>query len=385
MGSLNLFRKRIISSHKEDSREKICLWVVFILSTFFVFFIYFFPGKKQSKLEKKMQEAALIMMEALEAVKDCRTASGIPLDHEIDPNLTGIIGIKYSPITTTLGQLEAKRTTTNPNFAALIVYLLHQAGAAAGDEVAVGASASFPSLILAVLSAAKAMKIKPLSIYSLGASQWGANIPEMNWLRIHFCLIKTGIFDFEPIAISLGGEKDTARGMSDEGKVFLLEEIKTSGIHFIQEPDLKRNIQERQRLYRDFSKNPKGIKAFINIGGNYANLGADSAVLEIKPGLVMKDIRISSSRKGMIFFMLEKGIPVIHLLNIKGICRRYGLLWDPVPLPPPGESLLFKRIRLRGSFFRKISVFYLVSVLLALAASLRPKKITKADKKSVIY
>ncbi|MFW6161100.1 MAG: hypothetical protein ACOC57_08170, partial [Acidobacteriota bacterium] len=70
MSSSNLYWKRIISSHKEDSRKKIYLWIVFILSTFFVFSIHFYPGKKQAKLEKEMQEAALTMMEALEAVKD---------------------------------------------------------------------------------------------------------------------------------------------------------------------------------------------------------------------------------------------------------------------------------------------------------------------------
>ncbi len=374
MRKFNVFRRRIICSCKEDSRRKIHLSIVFVLSIFFIFWVYFFPGERQEKLAKEMRLAALTMAEALESVKKCRIIKEIPLEPEVDPNLTGIIGIKHSSITTTLGQLEAKRTTSNPNFAALMVYLFHRAGVTAGDEVVIGASASFPSLILAVLSAAKAMKVKPLSIYSLGASQWGANIPEMNWLKIYSCLRKAGIFDFEPVAVSLGGEKDTAGGISEEGKAFLLEEIKKSEIPFIQEPDLKRNIQERLRLYRYFSKNPDGIKAFVNIGGSYANLGTDSAVLEIKPGLVEPDIPTASLRKGMIFSMMEQGIPVIHLLYIKGLCRQYGLLWDPLPLPRPGESLLFKRILYRGTFFKMISGFYLALVLLILAASFWPKK-----------
>ena len=36
--------------------------------------------------------------------------------------------------------------------------------------------------------------------------------------------------------------------------------------------------------------------------------------------------------------MSARGVPVIHLLHIAGLCRRYGLPWDPRPLPDPGEG-----------------------------------------------
>ena len=35
--------------------------------------------------------------------------------------------------------------------------------------------------------------------------------------------------------------------------------------------------------------------------------------------------------------MAARGVPVIHLLYVKGLADRYGLPWDPVPLPGPGE------------------------------------------------
>ena len=36
--------------------------------------------------------------------------------------------------------------------------------------------------------------------------------------------------------------------------------------------------------------------------------------------------------------MRAAGVPVIHLLYIRGLAQRYGIPWDPVPLPTPGAS-----------------------------------------------
>ena len=41
--------------------------------------------------------------------------------------------------------------------------------------------------------------------------------------------------------------------------------------------------------------------------------------------------------------MASRGVPVIHLLNIKGLAAAHGLPWDPSPLPQPGEGDLYAR------------------------------------------
>ena len=128
----------------------------------------------------EMLEASRLMARATRAVGECRDAKGIRLDPEADPNGTGLIGLERSPITTSLGSLEAKRTAANPNFAGLVAALLRAAGVRAGDAVAVGASSSFPAFIIAALSAAEAMDVEPIVISSLGSSEWGANIPEFH-------------------------------------------------------------------------------------------------------------------------------------------------------------------------------------------------------------
>ncbi len=116
-----------------------------------------FPGDADVTLR-----AARIMGQAVHAIAAERERSGNSFEPSSDPNRTGLVGPQDSPLVTTVGELEAKRTTTNPNMAGLIVLLLRQAGVKAGDSVAIGSSGSFPALLVASLAAAKAMDVQPV-------------------------------------------------------------------------------------------------------------------------------------------------------------------------------------------------------------------------------
>lgn len=87
-----------------------------------------------------------------------------------------LLGVEYTPITTTLGAEEAKRLAQNPNFAAVAVELLAKSGVEPGDKVAVNLSASFPALNVAVLAAVDALKAEPVIVSSVGASTWGLTV-----------------------------------------------------------------------------------------------------------------------------------------------------------------------------------------------------------------
>ncbi|MFC2165724.1 poly-gamma-glutamate system protein [Acidobacteriota bacterium] len=310
--------------------------VLFLLSILFITLIKIIPDTSRSSLRMKMIKASRIMAEATETLNKCRKSKGIPTFKD-DVNETGLVGVEHSIITTSVGRLEAKRTSTNPNFAALLVFLLNECGVKEGDVIAVGASGSFPALIVATLSAAKAMALNPLVISSLGASQWGANRPDFHWLEMWRCLQAQNIFSVSPLAISIGGERDVGEDMDTEGRAHVLEEIRKSRFPLLSEPDLVRNIQSRMDLYRQ-GANGKEIKAFVNIGGSWANMGVDSSVLRVKPGLNRITELPSLETRGMIFAMAAESIPVVHLLYVRGLAQRYGLPWDPVPLPQPGEG-----------------------------------------------
>lgn len=339
--------------------------ILFCLSLLFFGLAKFLPSSGASKAEEEMVNASKVMAEAAAALNECSRKKGLYLDKKNDPNQTGLVGLEFSPITTSLGNLEAKRTTTNPNFAGLVVFLLKKAGVKRGDAIAVGASSSFPALVVAVLSAAKAMGLKPLVISSLGASQWGANNPDFHWLHMQDCLLGTGIFDTEAIALSLGGEKDTGEDMSSEGRSFFIEEVKKSGILFLHEPDLEKNVEAKMRLYEQKAGENR-IRAFINIGGSWSNMGEDSEVLKLKPGLARIRHFPRAERRGVLYAMASRKIPVIHLLYIKGLAERYGLAWDPVPLPKPGQGKMYQLIREKRPAFLFLAASYFLLVALVL-------------------
>ena len=331
------------------------------LSLAYFLLIRFLPFP-EAALRTEMTAASRLMAAAGAAIKDCRETLGVKVDRAIDPNGTGLIGLERSVITTSLGSLEAKRTTTNPNFAGLVVSLLHEAGARRGDAVAVGASSSFPALIVATLSAAKVMGLEPLVISSLGASEFGANIPAFNWIDMENCLRAAGVLDFRPIARAVGGDKDVGRDMSPKGRALLESRIRESGVPFLEESDLERNVEFRMKLYRE-GAGTRPIKTFVNIGGSWANMGTNAEVLKLRPGLASVVFVPPPAERGVLQAMAAEKIPVIHLLNIKGLCERYGLPWDPRPLPRPGEGPLFRRAAAGSWPSAALTVVYILAMI----------------------
>src|SRR5665648_151850 len=194
----------------------------------------------------EQMKAAQLMKTSLEVIKEERLKRNIPLDVKFDTNQTGIIGKEYTRLTTTLGNLAAKRTSTNPAFADLLVKYFKEANLKKGDVVAIGASGSFPGLILATLSAAKALELEPLLIYSIGSSEYGANIPEFTFVSMLDSLNKRNILTYHLLAISMGGYLDQAQGMFYPDSREIIEKIiQDSGAHFINLDSIEENIQYR--------------------------------------------------------------------------------------------------------------------------------------------
>ncbi len=310
----------------------------------------------------EMAAAARLMSDAISAVGDYRELLGVTtgqsIDEGLDPNRTGLIGPKLSPLFTTVGHLEAKRTTTNPDMAALLVHLLQKAGVETGDRIAIGASGSFPALLIASLSAARSLELQPVVIFSLGASSHGATDVDFNMLDLYRFLRRETGLTVAAEAVSLGGGDDIAGELEEETRQSLIVQIEESGIHFIHEPELRRNVAARMEIY--------GAPAvFINIGGSDANLGTSPVILDLEPGLNV-DIDLPPERqRGMVFEMAARGVPVIHLLNIRGLASRYGIPWDPVPLPLPGETKMFDAQQPGGLRLWLIATGYLVALAVA--------------------
>ncbi len=115
---------------------------LFVLSIAAVALVQHFGGVGPSYADE-MEKAADGMSRALAVTVAERGVGGPPLDPVHDVNRTGMIGGLFTSTTSTTGNLAAKRTTTNPDVAGLIVHLFREAGVRGGDYVAVGGSGSF--------------------------------------------------------------------------------------------------------------------------------------------------------------------------------------------------------------------------------------------------
>lgn len=285
-------------------------------------------------------KAARLALVAGNAIKARAIEKGLVIDAVNDPNLTGLIGQEYTDITTDRGLLEAKLTTTNPNFAAVIVGMLKDAGLRKGDLVAVGLTGSMPAMDLAALAAFEALDLKPIMIASVGASTWGATNPDFTWLDMEKYLSDKKIFHFRSVGASMGGGRDSGRGLSGLGRQLIEQAVERTGGTLLHANSLEESIQKRMELYNQYSKS-KPIKAYINIGGGLASLGAAVNGRLIPPGLSKNLALKNFPVKGVIVQMAERGIPIIHLLNVKTIARKYGLPIAPQPLPEIGEGKVF--------------------------------------------
>ena len=294
---------------------------------------------KQDWYNEKVEAAKLSQL-AANYLKTYRLENGVFIDVINDPNQTALIGQEYTLVTTDRGYIDAKLSATNPNFAAVIVQLLKDAGLEENDNVAVGMTGSFPGLNISVLAALETLNMNPIVISSVGSSNFGANDPFFTWLDMENILNKSNIFHSRSVAASIGGGSDVGRGLSPEGRNLITNAIERNNMKFINEKHLEESISKRLEIYDEHSKG-QPIKAYINVGGGIASLGNTINGKLIPPGLTQFLPMRNFPVRGVIIQMGLEEIPIIHLLNINTLLAKYGLPASPVPLPEPGVGEIF--------------------------------------------
>ena len=284
--------------------------------------------------------AAMKMQESMKMLKNIRMEKGVFIDIENDPNETGIVGSQFSLITTDEGDLDAKLTTLDPNFAAAMVELLTRANLTSGDTIALMLTGSMPGANMAMLIACKAMDIYPFIISSIGASQWGANDPEMTWLDMERILFEQGYISSRSIAASIGGRNDRGRLLSPKGRELIRYNIENNKLPLISGTGLEDNVNKRMEYF-----GAHNYKAVVNIGGGVASLGTSFNLRLIKPGIVYrKDIEKISRGDGIegaVVKFSKQNIPLIHILNIQKLTDELGMKYAPIPIPEIGEGSLY--------------------------------------------
>lgn len=279
------------------------------------------------------------MDRSLRSIKALRLEKRLAIDPALDANATGLIGDEFTPLTTSVASVADKRTSANPAFAAVAARYLRAAGVGPGDVVAVGASGSFPGLLLATLCAARAIGAEPIVIYSVGSSMYGANLPGFTFVAMLERLRRDGVLPYRLAAVSPGGAQDAGGGvLFDEGGRALRDETRRTGLRLVDGASLAARIEARLRIF-DEGAAGRPIRCFVNTGGSAASWGATDASLSVPNGLVARWPALPASPvRGLVFEFAARRVPVVHMLFLRGLARDNGLPYDPVPLPPVGEG-----------------------------------------------
>ncbi len=298
--------------------------------------------RKQPWYSEKIA-AARLAEEALRVIKAERLRRGLRIDPAVDPARTGLLGPPFSPVTSNTGYLAAKRTSVNPNFAAVIVHLLKEAGVQPGDAVAVGVSGSFPALNIATYAALQVLGTKPLVITSTAASEWGANFAEFMWPDMERALLDRDVFEFRSAAASRGGIEDRGRGMSEEGRRLLDRAIERNALIRIDPSSLADAVERRMELYDELA-GTRPIKAYVNVGGGTASVGTHVGKKLFEPGVHVDTPRgVQAIADSVMLRFLERDVPVVHLSGVSRLAREHGLPLEPATMPRVGVGTVYMR------------------------------------------
>ena len=313
--------------------------------------------------EEKLQ-AAQLMDKYLVAITNDLKSAGFKFDPIDDPLMTGLIGIKLSPITTSRGVLTEKQTTLNPNLAAAFVQNLRKAGLKEGDYVAVGLTGSNPGANLALYAAMSVMKLKPVIITALSSSTYGANREDLTWLDYESILKKHNLIDFSTVYTSFGGRDDLGIGLSDSGIQYLRDAMVRNKVPLLSGNSLQDNIELRMKAYQEMLPQDSRYKLFINLGGSLANVGSNINAHLVKEGINRKLAERDFEQPGVMMLFAKKNVPVFHALRFLDFAKDHDLPVAPDFMPKPGEGKVFSN-RIHNVLITSICLFLLLAAIIA--------------------
>ncbi len=357
-------------------RKFLSRYIILFLSAFMIISLYIVEKNLvvETKGYTQKLQAAELTEEAFDLTQRYFMSKGYLCKSMGDVSCTGLIGLSMTEITTDSGDLYAKRSSVNPNMAAIFVQWLSQLNLQEGDTVAVQETGSYPALDIAMLSAIKTLKLKPLIIFSAGASQFGANRPGFTWPDIYRNLVERGIFDFDVLGITLGGSHDNGYGMTPGAILKLNDAIKRNNFKVINIPykdSTNTSVAKRLEMYKE-AAGDDSIKAYINVGGNMASIGLKQPTVKVEEsdkksktdkkaanvasndqvlkihsfptGVTTKLPPEYSSVNSVAVNFLKEDIPVVNVRDINSsIIKTYGMAYNPTTVVSPGQGAVFSQ------------------------------------------
>lgn len=318
------------------------LFILFVLSII----LYLIASHSYVEIRTKNYEekiaAANLMQQYIEVLQTEIKARGLEIDPINDPFQTGLIGARFSPITTDRGLLSEKQAAINPNIAAIFVEELSRLKP--GDKVAIGITGSNPAVNLALYAALTTLKLDPKIIVSLSSASYGANREELTWLDMEAILKEKGLLDFGCSYASIGGSEDRGIGLTENGLNALKDAMKRNNVEMILGSTLEESVDLHMQAYDQMLEDQGRYRLFVNIGAGLANVGSGPNARLIPEGLNTKLAERNFEKEGVIMKMAKMNVPVLHIRRILRWARNYDLSLSLDEKPVIGEGKVFSSV-----------------------------------------
>ena len=93
---------------------------------------------------------------------------------------------------------------------------------------------------------------------------------------------------------------------------------------------LEESIHRRLDLYARHSRG-RPLALYVNCGGNQASLGRSTSFLRLRTGFLRGMPFDVGEGRGVMARLAERGVPVLHLLNVRDLALRWGVPLSGAP------------------------------------------------------
>jgi poly-gamma-glutamate system protein len=214
---------------------------------------------------------------------------------------------------------------------------------------------------IAVYSALETLNVRPVVICSAGASQYGANTPDLLWIDMERVLYEAGLISFRSVAASVGGYEDQGLGMTPSARQLVFAAIDRNQLPLIHAAKLEDSVEQRMQYYQSAATG-RPIRAYINVGGGSASVGRALGKKLYDPGLNLHPTPRAVEFNSVMSRFAREGIPVLHFVEISQLAKAYGLPQAPTEMPRVGTGPVFAKV----AYHRWLVVLVLAALLAAI-------------------
>jgi poly-gamma-glutamate system protein len=167
-------------------------------------------------------------------------------------------------------------------------------------------------------------------------------LPELLWVDMEQTLYEKGKIAFRSRAASLGGVEDRGLGLSDVTRQVLREGIDRTGLTMIDADNFSGAVDQRMQIYRDLA-GEQPIKCYINVGGGATSVGKSLGKKQLHSGVIKRLPRRARDIDSVMTRFLADGVPVVHLIRVAAMAKRYGLETDSRLPAVVGQAKVLQR------------------------------------------